>query len=304
MALIRFRWLRSLRERYPNSSFIPSLSLNLLRVRLIRPEYSHVVGQWLSDFGIDTKTARLWPSGVKLKVDLRNAVDFEIYLTGSYEKNMVAFLAKKLQGGVFFDVGANIGTFSLGLCKIASHIHAFEALGNNIERLRKTVQENGLDNVSIVHGAVSYYEGQEVQLFSYTTGAHSDVSCLNLDGRGNVIETVKTVTIDNYVKRENIERVDVIKIDIEGSEPDALKGATETINRFHPLIVCELNVRALESGGSSCAALCRQFELMNYEPYQLVKGRVVKTDKSFKFDAESHINLIFIANRKTEEDSL
>ena len=304
MALIRFRWLRSLHERYPNSSLIPSLSLNLLRVRLIRLEYSHVVGQWLGDFGIDERTARLWPSGVKIKVDLRNAVDCEIYLTGSYEKTMVAFLAHRLQGGIFFDVGANIGTFSLGLCKVASHVHAFEALGSNVERLKKTIKENYLDNVSVIHGAVSHNEGHEVHLFRYKSGAHSDVSCLNLDGRGDIIETVKTITLDSYVKREKIERVDIIKIDIEGSEPDALKGAVEVIKRFRPLIVCELNVKALESGGSSCAALCHQFERLGYEPYHLVNGKVSRANAPLEFDSDCHTNLVFIPDKNPEENLL
>lgn len=141
---------------------------------------------------------------------------------------------------VVLDVGANIGITAAILSQIAGTVHAFEPQPEVYSLLTKNVQENILANVKTWNFAVGSAPGSAHFSGSSAYGFISDDR--------NAPE-VEIITIDDFVKAHDLERVDLIKIDVEGFEPHVIKGALKTIERFNPIVYMEFNSWALLSAG-------------------------------------------------------
>jgi len=166
--------------------------------------------------------------------------DKAIYATSpTYEKHLKKFF--DLKEGVFLDVGANLGKYTIMMAKRLKDkglVVGIEPEGHTLELLKKNVKINNLKNVFIVGKACSSKNGKStfyLEGTTYSGGTHS----LKKDTHhvGKIIVDVET--LDSIVSRLNIKRVDLIKIDVEGSEVDVLKGAQKILKTYHPKIICE-----------------------------------------------------------------
>ena len=158
--------------------------------------------------------------------------DWEYTDEGPYEFGDV----KLSPGDVVFDLGANYGVFSVFAVSRGAEIYAFEptpGLGKIIER------QSELNNVAIhlVPYAVSNV-CEKTQFYVSDFAESNSLSGASFCGDTSAI-TVDQITIDEFVKRNNIPRVDFIKADIEGAERLMLEGAQETLKKFAPkLALC------------------------------------------------------------------
>jgi FkbM family methyltransferase len=148
------------------------------------------------------------------------------------------------RGDTLFDIGANVGFYSffLGpLCGTSGAVHAFEANPLLIPHLRRSAELNKPEaNIVINAVAVGKEANKTMKLYDPERIGGSSLYKLDwLDSKSSV--TVPLTTIDEYRRANQINRVDVVKIDIEGAELDAFKGMEETFKSCPPaLIVCEL----------------------------------------------------------------
>jgi len=152
-------------------------------------------------------------------------------------------------GMTFFDIGANLGQYTLLAAKqvgINGQVHSFEPSSRMFSELKFNVELNGLSNVCNLNNvAVSDKEGIS-KLSKYEAGGEVygslgnqnwAESCKSIIGH----EEVKTITLNGYIKERNIIHVDLIKIDIEGAELLALRGANQLLNcPDAPTIVLEM----------------------------------------------------------------
>jgi FkbM family methyltransferase len=140
-----------------------------------------------------------------------------------------AFRAAARPGGVALDVGANVGAYALllgGWVRPGGRVFAFEPSGEAFRGLAAHVALNGLEGVvRPVRAAVSDREGRAALA---AEGHHGTSRLASTEGEGT--ETVETVTIDQFCAREHIVPT-LIKIDVEGWELEALRGARDTIAR-------------------------------------------------------------------------
>ena len=139
-------------------------------------------------------------------------------------------------GQVFFDIGANIGYYSLLTAKLVGVqgcVVAFEPLVRNVALLSRHTQLNHANNVTIVPCACA--ESSGIQEFSL--GDNSALGHLVVDGV-NTAHTiiVPTIRVDEYVDRSGLEP-NVMKIDVEGSELSVLKGSSLTLERCRPWVL-------------------------------------------------------------------
>ena len=162
-------------------------------------------------------------------------------LTGRspFEVKEQRFLLKHLEEGmVFYDVGAHHGLYTL----LASYkvgepglVVAFEPSGRERAVLKRNVEATGRRNVRIEPSAASDYDGVgELHSLSYGTGLN--YLARSLDGRG---VNVNTLRVDTYTATNP--PPSVIKMDVEGSEVFALRGAEETLKQHKPLLLVELH---------------------------------------------------------------
>lgn len=140
------------------------------------------------------------------------------------------------EGEVVFDVGASEGLFALKIRDVVGKIHLFEPLPRLCDALRKTFEsEIAIGHIYICPCALGAQKGKTLfRINSENLGG----SHLARTGEANDLEVTIT-TIDDYVEKNVIDKIDLIKMDIEGAELNALKGAEKTIRTLNPrLLIC------------------------------------------------------------------
>lgn len=144
-------------------------------------------------------------------------------------------------GDVVLDIGAHFGFFSFfAVANGASRVYAFEPNPDSYEVLKKNCELWG--SIEPICLAVSSATGEAEMYREYGDRISSVASTLVPDRRGSILQdieysdkiTVRTITVDDFVRKKGIERVDFIEIDVEGYEKEVLKGAKDTIMKFKP----------------------------------------------------------------------
>jgi FkbM family methyltransferase len=182
--------------------------------------------------------------GLRLRLDLRDNVQRELYFTGWYERAYLLWLKRQLrEGDTYVDIGAHIGIHALAMAKRlrelgGGSVIAFEPARDTAEVLRAGARRNGLSNVTVVDIALDHQEGHVV-LRSGTREFHkADAAVRSLHGSGAPIHQVRTAAFDAWAQRSGILRkVDVVKIDVEGSELSVLRGMANSIRRYRPRVI-------------------------------------------------------------------
>ena len=214
-------------------------------------------------------------------LDLTDFIDQYVYL-GAYEKQDYDELISIMPvGGVFLDVGANIGIYTLAMARAAGSsgsVHSFEPNPASFERLSHHVFQNGLVNVRLNQVAVGSEEGR-AKLNTPTkenTGAASLLST-NMPARfeARPIE-VQVTSLDTYCTRHAFDRLDVIKIDCQGYEIQVLEGASNVLQTFRPRLLLEYDIDWLLAAGASGSQLCSLLKSAQYECFQRRHGRLVQ----------------------------
>ncbi|MFM2360975.1 MAG: hypothetical protein RLY16_2968 [Bacteroidota bacterium] len=174
------------------------------------------------------------------KADKRTA-PFEIMNFEAYETEDAGLLYQVIKDSKFiFDIGANIGWYSIGLAKKQPQatIYSFEPLLQTYSSLEKNVALNEMQNI-VLH---NFGFSKENTTLKFYTSPHTSVSnsAENISGEADIIETVCEVKrMDDYVKANNL-TIDVIKCDVEGAELFVFEGGLQTISEQQPIIFCEM----------------------------------------------------------------
>ena len=155
-------------------------------------------------------------------------------------KQLVRVLPRVPDGAVCLDIGANIGLTALTMAASLprSRIYAFEPSPMNLPHLRNNIQANHADNVQIVPFAVGATSGT-LAITQPPSGSNTSVIRSDADTRTAV--RVPVVSLDAWAGEAGIERVDFIKIDVEGYEPQVLIGAAGLLAKFRMPILLEFN---------------------------------------------------------------
>jgi len=139
-------------------------------------------------------------------------------------------------GSVVLDIGANTGAFSLLAARLVGsegEVIAVEPVPESLACISRMAQLNGVANIRTVQAAVGDQQGTALlHLSSIGTGMHSLAA-----EAGEGALPVRLVTVDSLVSALQLARVDFIKIDVEGWEPQVLRGMADTLRRFSPTLV-------------------------------------------------------------------
>ncbi|RFC54202.1 FkbM family methyltransferase [Brumimicrobium aurantiacum] len=180
--------------------------------------------------------------GLKLKLKIDDWIQEKIYFTGEYEKAELNVLRQYLKkGGVFLDVGANLGWYSLHASKMVGEngkIISFEPFSTNYSALKTHVSINSIHNIVVERKAVGNALGTLTMYNDEQEGNLGMVTAKFVENAKK--ELVDVITIDNYVEQHTLRTVNFIKIDTEGFELATLEGMRKTLQNFSPKILIEI----------------------------------------------------------------
>jgi FkbM family methyltransferase len=237
--------------------------------------------------------------GVHLLLPTHDTTIVPSILDNSYEKFELNVFKKLARGkSVIFDVGANIGLYSLVAAdstKDTAKIYAFEPIEENRYYLEENIRRNAYSNIRVVPMAVGERPGKlKIYLAKNSIGTHS------VGRETNDSVTVGKTTIDSFSKK-NAVIPDIVKIDIEGYESYAIAGAKRTIKENRPVLFIEFDTKLIHNCGSDPDKLAADlFEMYAYRYLLDEKAGILKplADTAI-LHKTSNINLVLSANKIT-----
>ncbi len=178
------------------------------------------------------------------------------------------------QGDTILDVGANVGVYSLTLAEGAGPsggVVAFEPAAVSVAQLRRNLELNPHLEVVVEPVALSDAPGQGALFHvgdaptTFTLGSASGTTC----------ESVFLTTLDAWVMANPLNRIDIIKIDVEGHEPAVLRGGAHVLQRSQPLVMFEVSEEALRRNGYDVTAPFDLIGELGFDVYRLADGLLV-----------------------------
>lgn len=157
-----------------------------------------------------------------------------------YDYIETEFVKKQVKNGdIVFDIGANIGYFTLIFAKLVGNkgkVYAFEAEPQNFELLKKNVEINGYQNVILENVAVSKKNGKtELFLSEKNSGMHRIYSSHFCSDKSIQVNMIK---LDDYLNNIKFnDKISFIKMDVEGSEFGVLEGMEKTLKENEKLTI-------------------------------------------------------------------
>lgn len=224
-------------------------------------------------------------------------------LEGTYEPLETRFLESVLKPGMnFADVGANIGWFALRAARAvgpAGSVTAFEPRKETSRRLQMSIEANGFADWASVHAVALGNEEGEMFIGYGSDGVNSGgtwslPSADLVDQFRNDGQIVQPVTVKRFDDVPRIGKLDFLKIDIEGAEILALRGAEKTLREDKPIILAEINPGALATVSQATPNDFLNFmKSFGYKAFHLT-GDGIGTEVGNGIDIPTEIDMINI----------
>ncbi len=187
-----------------------------------------------------------------------------------HERDLVGLCNLIDPGSVVVDVGAHIGLWSLVLSHVVQStgaVVACEPSQRAFAILSQNISLNHLTNIRPLRLALSHKKGvarlyQDIDFSRHSLGNNPARKHLGS-------EEVRTDTLDSVMLRSGLHRLDLIKIDVEGAEELVLRGATESLRRFRPLVLFEINRQAAASVGLKAAGAWSLLKGLDYHFFEI-----------------------------------
>ena len=243
--------------------------------------------KWCVDRELEVPTR--W--GFRMRANPRDYASYGIYFFGEYDQRMSQVVDRFVHPGqTVWDVGSERGWFTLLMAKrvgSTGRVDAFEPFAANADRLGANMQLNDMHWVHVhrlavadVTGSVRFQPPSDQIIDEYDYLEHcSGVGFVTESGSPDAIE-VPAVRLDDHARQQSIESLHFIKMDVEGAELMALRGAEQTIRRHRPIIAVEYNRAALRRAGTTMHELDAWLNDHGYERLFYRNGRFFRFDLS------------------------
>jgi FkbM family methyltransferase len=237
---------------------------NLYSKTLLKP----IVNRWDMEHILPIRSG-----DTKLICRLTDWIPWNVYLHGSYivEETYEKFLLETAaECTTIFDVGANIGYYTVQFArKTNGTVYAFEPISYQYKTLLRNLELNIIANVRPIKKIVSDSEGKQRIYFSgmENTAASSVVN------KTDEFEEIPSVSLDGFCEENQIRKIDLIKIDVEGYEFNVLKGLEKMLkNQNISHLFIEIVERHLNKAGTSAKEVFDLLKRNNYAGYSIKTG--------------------------------
>lgn len=186
---------------------------------------------------------------LSMNLRLDEHMQSQIFWYGAYSRDILLVIKNLLKPGmVVVDAGANVGEITLVSAKqvgTLGHVYAFEPLVETAEKLSRNVQLNEFQNVHIQRCGLAENSGFGSIYRSSSRfddgSVHDGLATLYPSSlRNSKVGEIELVSLDDFCVRTGIEKLNLVKIDIEGAELSALKGAVQSLRKFNPFLIIEV----------------------------------------------------------------
>jgi FkbM family methyltransferase len=199
------------------------------------------------------RTITNFDRNIRLRVDISRRMGAILYWTGFHELREMLFLHRVLKPDwMMIDAGANQGEFTSFAAKrlTGGKVIAYEPVTAWFESLAENVRLNSFRNVILRKTGLSDSHGMSPVYSTPSDSANEGTGSLfATQVTDRPIETIEVTTLDKEVSDLGLSRVDLIKLDIEGAEWPALRGAAETLRAFRPILLMEIDERLCGRAG-------------------------------------------------------
>lgn len=235
------------------------------------------LGAWLKPSNhllANLKNSIVWLTDevIAIHTDADNYIERCILSQGTYEDEIGKLIYISLKPSyIALDIGANIGLQSLRMSQAVGpggKVYAFEPLQHLQEKFQKNMQLNRVDNVTLFPFALADVAAEDD--FKINTNAwNQGTFTLSDKASGDQTQRVIIKVADELSAIKDLERLDFIKIDVEGFEFKVLQGLSNTLKRHKPRIVFEYDREYWLRTGSSLADCYLYLRSLNYNFYQV-----------------------------------
>lgn len=206
-------------------------------------------------------------------------IDWSVYFFGAYEKNelfMLRDLLKGIQNPVFLDIGANIGHHSLFMSQYCGQILAIEPYELVRKQLELKIKTNQIQNIQ-VHPLGLGQADAELDFYApkgSNTGTGSFVATHDTENNA-LFGKLKIVDADEYIFKQSLKKINLIKMDVEGFEKNVLTGMKATLEKYRPILFMEFSADTQQT-------FQNELEMMSLLPTNYAVRRV-RVDRPFGY---------------------
>jgi FkbM family methyltransferase len=221
----------------------------------------------------DKKGTYLHKVNSKTNLYLHNDSVLSKAIMDGFEENELNFLHKYIkEDDIFMDIGANIGLFSVTASeKITSgQIFAFEPSPKTFERLVGNINLNNSQG-NILPQNIALSDKPDSLDFYLSLDGFDAWNGFTLPQVGSYFQRikVKTITLDQFFTENKLNKINLIKIDVEGWEYPVLKGSTEIIKKFSPDFLIEFTEENARTSGFQCIMIFDLLLDLDYQWYEI-----------------------------------
>lgn len=271
----------------PLPKALDSLARSVFRARRLEPVPGWQFGQWdrsdprawvrrlvwqvAKSRHYDGPVTTDWYLGLRLNHHLAGDISRCTYVDGRYEPNEMFAMSRLLGPGMcIVDAGANEGLFTIVAARITGDggmVHSFEPSPRERRRLQANLAINGLTNVKVHPAALGRAAGRStLRIAGASHSGHNTLGGFMYAGTVHEESVeVDVVTLDQAVAEEKLARLDLLKIDVEGSEAEVLNGADGVLRKMRPVVIAEAQDASLRQMGSSVAELLTLLRSYDYD---------------------------------------
>lgn len=246
--------------------------------------------------------------GVRISGHTSDLIQGCIYWFGVWEPALTHFIrqrSKKMSGRIFVDVGANIGYYTLIVASTApdSAVIAVEAFPSTLNKLQENIERNKLQNVTAIGEAAGATVGN-VEIFY--AGNSNGGATTTVAGKFDIAPlTVKMRPLSQMLNAEQLVRVKLIKIDVEGAELEVMRGLMSVVDKLPP--DAEILVELAASFGSASAQIFDSLTAIGFTAYEVrneysidwyLAGAPFSTPRRVSFPPQYQADIIFSRSKE------
>jgi len=249
--------------------------------KLVLARWLYLCITFLRRLAIRLPRIRVSRNQIFWNLDVSQAIDLSIYLTGKFEARTLKDILSCVSGkSIVIDIGANIGAHTLPIAKAldAGLVIACEPTDWAFNRLIRNIELNPHleSRINAVQCGLTAVQGQKIESDIYSSWPLNTAGHPIHGGVANTTFGAESITLDLLVERLKLPHIELIKIDVDGHEYSVLEGSRASINKFHPHLVMEWSPQQIQEFGHQPGDLRALLEDLCYEPIKFKRSKIVK----------------------------